>query len=106
MLRLAGTLLMLLPLGPTGCGGNGDRPPAELMSIVDTCTTCHGPDGKSVGAVPSLYGKSETEILRALEDFALGERDSPIMQGIVTAYSGEELEALAKYFGGLPMRDR
>ncbi len=100
LVLLMASAVMLL----AGCGK--EQPSADLMSIVDTCTTCHGPDGKSAGAVPSLYGKSKAEILRALEDFALGERDSPIMQGIVTAYSPEELEALADYFGGLAERDR
>jgi len=77
------------------------RQEVNIDGIVNTCTTCHGPDGKSSGAVPSLYGLSEEEIVRAFEDFAMGERESTIMDRIVGAYSDEEIRGVAKYFGDL-----
>jgi cytochrome c553 len=81
------------------------EPTVEISGIVNTCTTCHGPDGKSSGAVPSLYGLSEAEIIRAFEDFAMGEREATIMDRIVGAYSDAEIRGVAKYFGDLSRRD-
>ena len=93
-------LILMVPLA-AAC----DRAQSVNVSgIVNTCTTCHGPDGKSSGAVPSLYGLSEAEIVRAFEDFAMGEREATVMDRIVGAYSDEEIRGVAKYFANLSRR--
>ena len=87
-----------------GCG-KAERQP-DISGIVGTCTSCHGPDGKSSGIVPSIHGLSEAEILRAFDDFAMGERESTVMSKIISAYSEDEIRAVAKYFGNLSQGDR
>ena len=93
-----------MPLLMVGCGKTEPRP--EISAIIGTCTSCHGPDGKSSGVVPSIHGLSEAEILRAFDDFAMGERESTVMSKIVSAYSDDEIRAVAKYFGSLPQQHR
>lgn len=83
-----------------GCSSNSDKP-VNTLAIVNTCITCHGPEGKSAGDIPSIYGLSESEIVRAFEDFAMGEREATVMDRIVGAYSDEEIQEIARYFAGL-----
>ena len=44
-----------------------------------SCAGCHGTDGRSPGAIPSINGKSAEYIRSALEDFRSGKRESTVM---------------------------
>jgi cytochrome c553 len=66
--------------------------------VAATCAACHGTDGHSRGAVPSLAGRDRTELVRAMRDFRDGRRPSTIMQQIAKGYTEAEIEAAAAYF--------
>jgi cytochrome c553 len=42
------------------------------------CTTCHGPDMKGVGPVPTLAGRSPSYLARQIYDMKLGTRKGPL----------------------------
>jgi sulfide dehydrogenase cytochrome subunit len=66
--------------------------------IAGTCAGCHGYEGKSVGAAPSLAGLEASYIESAMHAFKKGERPATIMNRIAKAYSDADIKAMAAYF--------
>ncbi len=76
---------------------------AEMASgavLTNTCFSCHGTDGKSVGDMPTIAGKSEDFITRKLKAFKSGELEATVMNRIAKGFTDDEIAALAKFFSG------
>ena len=73
---------------------------AEMLSL--SCAACHGPDGKSPGAIPSINGKSAKFIARALHEFQQGKRPATVMGRNANGYSDEEIQLIADFFSRRP----
>lgn len=69
--------------------------------LSNSCAACHGTDGKSPGAIPSIHGKSAEFISQSLKAFRSGERVSTVMGRHAKGYSDEEIQLIADYFAGL-----
>jgi len=69
--------------------------------LSNSCSACHGTDGKSPGAIPSINGKSARFINQALTEFRSGNRTSTIMGRHAKGYSDQEIKLIADYFAGL-----
>lgn len=91
-----GVLAALLILAPF-------RLPAEPgrgFGLAVACFGCHGTDGVSRGAIPSLAGRSERLLLLALGEYKSGASSGTVMNRIARGYSDEELALLAAWFAG------
>ncbi len=76
---------------------------AEIASgavLTNTCFSCHGTDGKSVGDMPTIAGKSEDFITKKLKAFKSGELEATVMNRIAKGFTDDEIAALAKFFSG------
>jgi len=93
-LALAGFVSLAL----TGIAGAVD---IHTQSISSTCMSCHGPGGKSLGAIPSIAGLERDYFVKAMKDFKSGARASSIMKRHASGYTDAEFEAMAAYFAGL-----
>ena len=63
------------------------------------CAACHGADGNSlVPMYPSLAGQSANYIAKQLADFKSGNRNDPVMAGMVAALTKEDMNDLAAFF--------
>lgn len=63
------------------------------------CAACHGSDGNSLIPIyPSLAGQSANYIAKQLADFKSGDRNDPVMAGMVAALTEEDMNDLAAYF--------
>lgn len=71
---------------------------------VETCTGCHGADGRGRGQddIPVLGGQHPTYLAAALREYASGERGSAIMANVAVALTPADIERLAGHFGALP----
>ena len=69
--------------------------------LSNSCSACHGTDGKSPGAIPSIYGKSARFINQALTEFRSGYRASTVMGRHAKGYSDKEIKLIADYFASL-----
>ncbi|MEZ2410651.1 c-type cytochrome [Bosea sp. RCC_152_1] len=70
---------------------------------VDACARCHGAGQRPTsGLVPLLHGQPEAMIAGALRAYAAGERPSGIMQMAASGLSDRAINALARYYAGLP----
>lgn len=70
---------------------------AAAANMGNNCFTCHGPEGKSPGAIPSLNGKSADAIVKTMNDFKSGARPSTVMGRHAKGYTDAEIAAIANY---------
>jgi cytochrome subunit of sulfide dehydrogenase len=75
------------------------NPRGLVLSL--SCSSCHGTDGKSVGIIPSINGRSASYIENAMLAFKSGARYSTVMSRHAKGYSDEEIRLIAEYFGRL-----
>ncbi len=69
--------------------------------LSNSCAACHGTDGNSPGAIPSINGKSSTFIARSLIEFRDGKRPSTVMGRHAKGYSDKEIQLIANHFASL-----
>lgn len=73
----------------------------RTQAISATCMSCHGPNGKSGGAIPSLAGLEKGYFVQAMKDFKSGARPGSIMKKHAAGYTDAEFEAMGAYFASL-----
>jgi cytochrome c553 len=73
----------------------------HTRTLASTCMTCHGPGGKSQGAVPSLAGVEKGYFVKQMMDFKSGARAGTIMKRHANGYTDSEIDAMGAYFAGL-----
>ena len=69
--------------------------------LASTCFACHGTDGKSPGAIPSLHGYPAEVLERQLKGFRDGTRAATVMNRHAKGYTDEEIKLLSEYLGSL-----
>jgi len=87
-----------LGLATMGLASSASAEMASGLVLANTCFSCHGPAGHSVGAMPSLAGKDGEAIKFLLEGYRSGNLKGTVMNRIAKGYSTGEIEALAGYF--------
>lgn len=87
--------LLALSTTPVLAGGN----PAAGKEKSQTCAACHGSDGNSTNTqYPILAGQHESYLYQALKDYKSGDRQNPIMAGMVSSLSDQDMLDLAAYY--------
>jgi len=90
----AAVLLFALPAGIT----KADM--ASAVVLANTCFSCHGTDGASAGAMPSIKGKPADFIETQLTGFRDGTKRGTVMNRIAKGFTDDEIKALSRYFAG------
>ncbi len=67
-------------------------------SLAASCSSCHGTNGVSQGAVPSLAGAAKADLVAKMQEFKSGKRPGTIMQQLAKGYSDEQIETVAAWF--------
>jgi len=70
----------------------------EAAVLANACGGCHGTDGASIGAMPSIKGKKKAFIKQSLLDFRDGKKKATVMDRISKGYDDKQIEMLAEYF--------
>ncbi len=70
---------------------------AAAANMGNNCFTCHGPEGRSPGSIPSLAGKSADALVKSIQDFKSGARASTVMGRHAKGYTDAEIAAIANY---------
>ena len=94
-------LVLLIPVLAAGlllipAGQAEELSRAAMLSA--SCEGCHGPFGRSPGAIPPIAGKSEEYLRETLEGFRSEDTDATVMGRHVKGYSEEEIRLIAEYF--------
>lgn len=75
----------------------GDATAGQSKAAV--CGACHGVDGNSADPqYPKLAGQSEAYIVHSLEAFKSGKRQNPIMLGMASPLSEQDMHDIGAYF--------
>ena len=71
----------------------------DASLLAGTCANCHGTDGRSPGAIPSIAGKPFAVLNAQLAAYKAGEaKDATVMTRLALGFTDAELEALARHF--------
>lgn len=99
ILTLSVITIALLVAGPVFARGDA----AAGKEKAQVCFACHGADGNAADPqYPRLAGQWEDYLLQALKEYKSGERDNPIMRGMVATLSEQDMGNLAAFFSSLP----
>ena len=93
---LTSALAGLLLTAAASQAANADNPPSHVLA--NTCFSCHGTDGDSKGAMPSIKGKPADYIATLLNAFRDGSKKGTVMNRIAKGFTPDEINELAKYF--------
>lgn len=96
-------VLYLSVAGLTGPVIAGDLERGRNLSA--TCAACHGMNGISpIEEWPNLAGQKAGYLAKAMKDYRDGGRTDPVMSGMATGLSDQEIEDLAAYYSSLPRK--
>jgi len=96
-----GVALALLSTTLLAAEGNAERGKQKGA----TCFACHGVDGNAVDPqYPRLAGQYNAYMQFALHEYKDGQRDNPIMKGMVSTLSDQDIEDISTYFSRLPTK--
>lgn len=62
------------------------------------CAYCHGPDGRSTSAIPSLAGMHKARFVGSMKAMKAGTQASLVMYQIAAGYSDAEIDAMGDWF--------
>lgn len=66
--------------------------------LAANCANCHGTDGRSNAAMPSLAGLDRNYFIEQMRQFREGRRQATIMHQLARGYTDEQIVAMANYF--------
>lgn len=89
---------------PFGAHAADASTPANAANLANNCFACHGPQGRSPGAIPSINNLPSENIVTALKQFKSGERPSTVMARLTKGYSDTEIEAIGQYIASRKAR--
>jgi cytochrome subunit of sulfide dehydrogenase len=89
-------VVLLVALAVTGAAAWGQDPGARGLAA--NCTGCHGPNGNSAGAIPTIAGLEKAYFVTAMREFKSGARQATIMHQHAKGYNDQEIDILADYF--------
>lgn len=100
MTTLKGLLTTAALLLPLAVAADGNPELGRMKS--ETCTACHGADGKGIAPIyPVLAGQYADYLAYALKQYRSGERNNAIMMPLAAALSDDDIADLAAYFASL-----
>lgn len=75
----------------------GDVAAGEEKS--ESCSACHGKGGNSTDQTfPRIGGQYESYLVKVLRDYKSGDRDNPIMSGMVKGLSEDDIKNISAYY--------
>jgi cytochrome c553 len=90
-------LLFLLLTVPLSLQAKGNASAGQKK--VAACEACHGTTGESVDpSYPNLAGQYESYLTQALGDYRSGARTNPVMAGMVSNLSNQDIMDLAAWY--------
>lgn len=96
--NLSCALFIAAALGAATTASAADKA-TQVMAA--NCAYCHGPNGKSRGAIPTIAGLEKGYFIQQMNDFKSGARPSVVMQKHALGYTDAEIEKLASHFSAI-----
>jgi sulfide dehydrogenase cytochrome subunit len=90
-----------MALWRSGTGVAANAEVARGAALAHACAACHGPNGHSQGAIPSIDTLSPEDISAALTAFRAGTRQGTVMLQIAKGLDEADIHAVAAYVATL-----
>jgi cytochrome c553 len=74
------------------------QPDVQARSWAATCTGCHGTNGRSEGAIPSIAGLDRAYIINVMQEYKADKRSATVMHQHAKGYSDAQIERIAAFF--------
>ena len=100
-------LVVMVSINQASIAG-GDIAAGQQKNKTMGCVDCHGNDGNSPSPSdqpvqpPRLAGQHADYLVKALEDYVSGERQSPFMAGFAATLSEQDRADLAAFYASQP----
>lgn len=78
--------------------------PRSAPYLAATCTNCHGTQGRSAGAMPSLAGQKKEYLAETMRAYRDGKRMATVMHQLAKGYSDAQIELIAEHFAKQPAK--
>ncbi len=84
-------------------GGTALAQTTDPVVLANSCSTCHGPDGKGLpnNPMPPINGRAAPAMATALKGFKADQPVVTIMNRLAKGYSDAEIDAIAAYFANI-----
>jgi cytochrome subunit of sulfide dehydrogenase len=92
-------LWLITGLLPSSAGA-ADAAMLRGSALINACAACHGPDGRSQGAIPSIDHMPAEDFIAVLQAFRADARQGTVMNRIAKGVDDDEISAMAAYFSG------
>ena len=83
------------------CYGAAHAGESDALLYASGCTSCHGVEGRAVGAIPRLAGLKAEVFAARMQAFKAGDPAATVMSRIASGYTDAQVAMLANYFSGL-----
>lgn len=94
-------IALALASGSLLASGNPDNGKTKAT----TCVACHGADGNPTDPqYPRLAGQYNEYLQQILHEYKDGRRNNPVMKGMVTTLTDQDIEDIAAYFSAMPTK--
>ena len=97
---LYGILAWLITALLLSSAAAADSATSRGSALINACAACHGTDGRSQGAIPSIDNLSSEDFSVALKAFRADARKGTVMNLIAKGVDDAEIGAMAAYFAG------
>jgi len=94
---LQSVIVLVASLWATSVAGT-DVGMARGQALIHACAACHGPEGRSQGAIPSIDNLSAEDFIATLQAFRADTRKGTVMHRIGKGVDDAEIAAMAAYF--------
>lgn len=100
MIHLLSILLLAAGLGAARAQ---ELDPAAVQVLAGPCANCHGPEGRSPGAIPAIAGlPADAAAKRMLAFRQDADPSATVMPRLMKGYDEDEIRALARWFAETP----
>ena len=90
--------LTIALIGVSSYSNATDQAIQRGTALANACAACHGPEGHSTSAIPSLTAMSASALRDSLRSFRSGERSGTVMNRLTQGLDDADIDAVAAYF--------
>lgn len=99
--RVGASVAVMGLAGAVAAGAAKADEAAIPTASVHGCTSCHGPDGRSSGAIPPIAGRDAAELADLMRAFRDGRLEGSVMNRLMGPIDDAEIARIAGYFASL-----
>ena len=90
--------VMLVVIGSSSYSNAADPIAQRGAALANACAACHGPEGRSAGAIPSLRDLTPNALHDSLRAYRSGERTGTVMNRLTQGLDDADIDAITAHF--------